>query len=71
MTDDSDKTGSELLILSDVVRNNDAYRVMCGIYGDVNSKLPANFGQLYPEIVAKYFSNVEDIPDSIKSKLGM
>ena len=71
VTDDSDKTGDELLILSDVLRYNDAYRVMCGVYGDHNNKLPPNFGKLYPEIIDKYFSDIDAIPDPIRSKLGI
>ena len=71
VTGESDKTGNELLILSDMIRYNDTYRVMCGIYGDTNNNLPTNFGKQYPNIVAKYFSDVSIIPDAIKLKLGL
>ena len=71
VTRESDKTGEQLLVLSDVVRYNDTYRVMCGIYGDTENNLPQNFAKKYPDIIAKYFLNVNDIPDPIKVKLGI
>ena len=71
VTHESDKTGEQLLVLSDMVHYNDTYHVMCGIYGDMENNLPPNFGKKYPYIISKYFSNVDDIPAIITAKLGL
>ena len=60
-----------MLVLSDMIRYNDTYRVLCGIYGDDSNNLPADFGTKYPHIIAKYFSDVNAVPDVIKAKLGL
>jgi hypothetical protein len=42
-------------------------------YGDnsLQHKLEPEFGKKYPEIVKKYFSNIDDIPDRIRQELGV
>jgi hypothetical protein len=67
----SNKTGKELIVLSDLIRYSDAYRILAVCYGDGSSehKLEPDFGKKYPEIVKKYFSNIDNIPDLIHQKL--
>ena len=73
VTDASDKTGSKLLVVSDVIRYADAFRILKLLYGDntYRRNLEPEFGKKYPHIVAKYFSNVDDIPNYIKTELGL
>ena len=73
ITDASDKTGKKLLVLSNVIRYVDAFCVLKHLYGDssLRHKLEAHFGKKYPNVVAKYFSSVDDIPDYIKTELGI
>ena len=73
VTERSNKTGEKLLILSDLIRYSDAYRILKVCYGDdsYNHKLEADFGKKYPDIINKYFSNIEEIPDRIKQELGL
>lgn len=73
VTDDSNKTGDKLLVLSDVMRYSDAYRVLKHCYGDntYQHKLPANFAKDNPHIIDKYFSDINAIPDRIKEELGL
>ena len=71
--EESNKTGSELIVLSDLIRYSDAYRILKTCYGDdtLEHKLEPDFGKKYPEIIKKYFSDVEQIPDRIREALGL
>ena len=73
VTEDSNKTGEELIVLSDLIRYNDAYRILAVCYGDntFEHKLEPDFGKKYPDIINKYFSNVDEIPDRIREQLGL
>ena len=44
---------------------------MCSVHGDHNNRLPKDFGKMHPEIVEKYFSSIDDLPDVIQSELGI
>ena len=73
VSDASNKTGKELLVLSDLIRYSDAYRILKHSYGkpDFPHDLEQDFGKKYPDIIAKYFSNVDEIPDNIREELGI
>ena len=73
VTAETNKTGKELLVLSDLIRYSDAHRILKSCYGDntYEHKLEEGFGKKYPEIIKKYFSNVDDIPDRIREDLGL
>ena len=73
ITENSNKTGSKLLVLGDVIRFADAFRILKHVYGDdtYRHNLEDDFGQKYPEIVKKYFSNLDELPDYIKTELGV
>ena len=69
----TNKTGPKLLVLSDLIRYSDAYRILKVCYGDdsYNHNLESDFGKKYPDIIKKYFSNIQEIPDRIKEDLGL
>ena len=73
ITDASNKTGNRLLVLGDVVRYVDTFRMLKLLYGDnsLRHKLEDNFGKKYPNVVSKYFSDTSDLPDYIKNELGI
>lgn len=73
VTEESNNTGSELIVLSDLIRYSDAYRILKTCYGDdtFQHNLEPDFGKKYPEIIKKYFSNIAEIPDRIKEELGL
>ena len=68
----SDKTGSQLIVLSDVMRYSDAFRILTHCYGDATQRhrLERNFGPKYPSVIAKYFSDTDELPDYIARQLG-
>ena len=72
INDESDKTGKKLLVLSDVIRYADAFRILKHLYGDnsYRHKLETDFAKKYPNVVRKYFRNIDDIPDYIRMELG-
>lgn len=69
----SNKTGPKLLVLSDVIRFADAFRILKHLYGDNTYKhnLEDNFGKKYPNVISKYFSNTDELPNYIKTELGL
>ena len=73
VSESTNKTGEKLLVLGDLIRYSDAYRILKVCYGDdsYNHNLESDFGKKYPDIIKKYFSNIEDIPDRIKEDLGL
>ena len=73
VTEASNRTGDKLLVVSDLIRYADAYRILRACYGDEQNKnkLEEGFGKKYPGIISKYFSNVNEIPDRIKQELGL
>ena len=73
VTPETNKTGEKLLVLSDIIRYSDAHRILKSLYGDgtYQHKLEENFGKKYPEIIRKYFSNIDEIPDRIREDLGL
>ena len=73
VTDASNKTGDELLVLSDIIRYSDAYRVLKSCYGDetYQHNLEPDFAKNNPDIINKYFSNVYALPDCIREELGL
>ena len=72
VTHETNKTGSSLLALSDVMRYSDAFRILTHCYGDKTDRhrLENNFGPKYPDVIAKYFSNVDELPNYIAKQLG-
>jgi len=73
VTSNSNKTGDKLLVLSDVIRYSDAYRILKSCYGDdtYQHNLEPDFGKKYPDVVSKYFSDVKQLPDRIREELGL
>lgn len=73
ISESNNKTGKELMVLSDIIRYSDAYRILAVCYGDTtpDHKLEPDFGKKYPEVIQKYFSNIEDIPERIQQALGL
>ena len=69
----SNKTGDNLLVLSDLVRYSDAFRILKYSYGDPTYQhtLEPNFAINNPDIIDNYFSNVDEIPDHIREELGL
>lgn len=69
----SNKTDKNLPALSDIIRYNDAYRVLKFCYGDESHQhtLPQDFGKDNPDILEKYFSNIDEMPDRIKEDLDL
>ena len=73
VSNSSNKTGHELLVLSDLIQYSDAYRILKTCYGEAKfpHDLEKDFGKKYPDIIAKYFSNINKIPDHIRQELGL
>ena len=73
VTDTSNKTGSKLLVLSDMIRFADAFCILKHLYGDntYRHNLEDGFGKKHPDVIKKYFSNIDEIPDYIKTELGI
>ena len=73
VTEESNKTGCKLLVLSDVMMYSDAFCILTCMYGDKSHrhKLPHDFGKKYPHVISKFFSNIDDLPSYIVSELGL
>ena len=73
VTEESNKTGSNLLVLSDVMTYSDAFRILTFMYGDKTHRhnLPHDFGKNYPHVISNFFSNIDDVPSYIVSELGL
>ena len=73
VTELSNKTGDELMVISDLIRYSDAYRILKISYGDpsVEHKLEPDFAKNNPDIIAKYFSDIDAIPDCIREELDL
>ena len=73
VTDESNKTRTKLLVLSDMIRYADTFRILKHLYGDdtYRHNLEPDFAKKYPTVINKYFSNVDDVPDYIRNELGL
>lgn len=73
VTDASNKTGEKLLVLSDIIRYSDAFRILKNCYGDETYKhnLDSDFAKNNPDIIKKYFSDINAIPDRIRDELHL
>ena len=61
------------MVVSDLIRYYNAYRILKISYGDPTYKheLEPNFAKNNPDIIARYFSDIDAIPDHIREELGL
>ena len=58
--------------LSDLCTYADTYRFVCHIHGEQPSgRLAENFGTLYPETLATYFTDLNAVPGYLRERLGV
>jgi hypothetical protein len=71
ITDSSDKTGENLGVIGDVARYSDTYRILKRRYAGpgLSQSLEKNFAKNNPQIISKYFSNLDELPDEVLTAL--
>lgn len=72
ITDSSDKTGANLGVIGDVARYSDTYRILKRRYAGpgLSQSLENDFAKKNPQIISKYFSSLDALPDEVLGALS-